>query len=88
MHPLQLHINLKHFKHMKKIVNKTVNLDLIGKDGNAFMIMGLFGSQAKKEGWTKDEIDAVIKEAKSKDYNHLLVTIENHCEPKDESHDN
>lgn len=70
---------------MKKIVNKTVNLDLVGKNGNAFVIMGLFGAQAKQEGWTKEEIDAVIEEAKSKDYNHLLATIVNHCEVKEEN---
>jgi hypothetical protein len=70
---------------MKKIINKTVNLDLIGKDGNAYMIMGLFGAQAKKEGWSRKEIDAVIEEAKSKDYNHLLMTIQNHCEVKEEN---
>lgn len=70
---------------MKKIVNKTVNLDLVGKNGNAFVIMGLFGAQAKQEGWTKEEIDAVIEEAKSKDYSHLLATIVNHCEVKEEN---
>lgn len=69
---------------MRKIIDKTVNLNLIGVNGNAFMIMGVFQMQAKKECWTQDEIDAVLKEAKSGDYNHLLATIENHCEPKDE----
>lgn len=73
---------------MKKTVNKTVNLDLVGVNGNAFMIMGVFQRQAKQEGWSKQEIDLVIKEAKRGDYNHLLATIENHCEPKNESHDN
>jgi hypothetical protein len=69
---------------MKKVVNKTVNLNLIGVNGNAFMIMGVFQRQAKREGWTQDEIDAVLTEAKSGDYHHLLATIENHCEPIDE----
>ncbi len=73
---------------MKKVVNKTVNLDLVGVNGNAFMIMGVFQRQAKREGWTQEQIDAVLKEAKSGDYNHLLATIENHCEPKNEDHDN
>lgn len=72
---------------MKKVIDKTVDLDLVGVNGNAFMIMGVFQRQAKREGWTQDEIDAVLKEAKSSDYNHLLSTIENHCEPKNESHD-
>ncbi|MCL7752456.1 hypothetical protein [Polaribacter sp. Z022] len=69
---------------MKKVIEKTVNLDLVGVNGNSFMIMGVFKRQAKKEGWTATEIEAVLEEAKSKDYNHLLATIENHCEPKNE----
>tara|TARA_R110000850_G_scaffold254614_1_gene380253 strand:- start:136747 stop:136968 length:222 start_codon:yes stop_codon:yes gene_type:complete len=72
---------------MKRVIEKTVNLDLVGVNGNAFMIMGVFGRQARKEGWSQDEIDSVLKEAKSGDYNHLLATIKNHCEPKDEDHD-
>jgi hypothetical protein len=66
---------------MKQQVNKTVNLDLEGVDGNAFAIMGVFTRQAKREGWTQQEIDLVLKEAQSDDYNHLLATILLHCEP-------
>lgn len=65
---------------MKKVIDKTVNLDLVGVNGNAFMIMGVFQRQARKEGWTQQEIEAVLTEAKSDDYNHLLATISNHCE--------
>lgn len=70
---------------MKKVIEKTVNLNLVGVNGNAFMIMGVFRKQAKRDGWTQEEIDLVLTEAKSGDYNHLLATIENHCEPKDEN---
>ncbi len=72
---------------MKKVIEKTVNLNLIGVNGNAFMIMGVFRRQAKKEGWSHEEIDAVLTEAKSSDYDHLLATFENHCEPKEENYD-
>jgi hypothetical protein len=72
---------------MKKVIDKTVNLDLVGVNGNAFMIMGVFQRQARREGWTQNEIDMVLDEAKSGDYNHLLATIENHLEPKDDSYD-
>lgn len=68
---------------MKKVIEKTVNLDLVGVNGNAFMIMAVFQRQAKREGWTQTEIDAVLTEAKSSDYNHLLATISNHCEVLD-----
>jgi len=73
---------------MRRVIEKTVNLDLVGVDGNAFMIMAVFRRQAKKEGWSPEEIEQVMNEAKSGDYVHLLATIENHCEPKDEDHDN
>ena len=69
---------------MKKVVNKTVNLDLVGVNGNAYMVMGVFRRQAVRDGWSKEEIDAVLTEAKSSDYDHLLATIVNHCEAVDE----
>lgn len=65
---------------MEQIVNKTINLTLVGIDGNAFSIMGAFQKQVRKEGWTSDEIKSVINEAMSSDYNHLLQTIMAHCE--------
>lgn len=57
------------------LVNKKVKLDLTGVDGNAYVIMGAFKKQAQKEGWTEQEIEVILEEAKSKDYDHLLATI-------------
>lgn len=65
---------------MDKLVNKTVKLDLVGTDGNAYSIMGNFQKAARKQGWSKDVIDLVINESMSRDYNYLLATIQNHCE--------
>jgi len=67
---------------MKRVIEKTVDLELDGVNGNAFMIMAVWRRQAVKEGWTSDEVKAVLDEAKSGDYNHLLQTIMNHCESK------
>lgn len=50
-------------------------MQLVGLDGNAFSIMGAFQKNARKQGWTTDEINAVLNEAKNGDYNHLLATI-------------
>ncbi len=69
---------------MENKINKTVNLELVGIDGNAFAIMGAFSKQARRERWTEEEIKTVLDEAKSGDYNHLLATIMDYCEPKDE----
>jgi ABC-type transporter Mla MlaB component len=52
-----------------------ITLDLTTIDGNAFAILSAFKRQAKKEGWTLEEINEVLKEAMSGDYNHLLQTI-------------
>lgn len=54
---------------------KKVILSLRGLDGNAFHILAAFSQKAKKQGWSKEEIDAVVKEAQSKDYGHLVGTI-------------
>ena len=53
---------------------KYVELELVGLDGNAFVLMGAFS-----QGWTKEEIDKVLTECKSSNYNHLLHTLICHC---------
>jgi len=61
-------------------MKKTVKCKLVGQDGNAFFLMGHFKNCAKKSGWTKEEIDEVMEEAMSGDYNHLVCVLSNHCE--------
>lgn len=41
--------------------------------------MGEFRYRAKKQGWTDAEIDKVIEECESRDYQHLLATLQTHC---------
>ena len=60
--------------------NKKVKMELIGMDGNAFSVMGNFSKNAKRQGWTQEEVDSVLNEAMSGDYNHLLATIVQHVE--------
>lgn len=45
---------------------------LVGVDGNAFAIMGYVTHAMKVEGFTKEERDEYLEDAKSRDYNHLL----------------
>ena len=66
------------------MVDKKVKLTFVGLDGNAFSLMGAFKSQARKEGWTKEKIEEVIKECTSSNYDHLLQTLIAHCEDEDE----
>ena len=57
---------------------KRVTLDLAQVDGNAFAIMGAFQQQARREGWTKEEINQVLTKCKSSDYDNLLTTVMGH----------
>jgi len=64
---------------METKIKKQITLELAGLDGNAFSLMGAFQRQAKREGWSKEEIDAVLEECKSGDYYHLLQTLMSYC---------
>jgi len=59
--------------------NKKVQLDLVGCDDSAFAILGAFSKAARRQKWTKEEIDAVVHKATEGDYNHLLATIMDYC---------
>jgi hypothetical protein len=60
------------------VVNKQVDLELVGLDGNAFALMGAFQRQARREKWTREEIKLVLDECQSGDYDHLLRTLMEH----------
>ncbi|HEY6193430.1 MAG TPA: hypothetical protein VI504_00160 [Candidatus Eisenbacteria bacterium] len=52
-------------------------LQLVGQDGNAFMILGLAIRAAKKAGWSQEQIDEYKQKATRGDYDNLLsVTME------------
>lgn len=66
---------------MTNLLNgKTVQMNLVGLDGNAFSLMGAFSSNARRQGWTKEEIDVVISQCMSGDYDNLLCTLVAHTE--------
>jgi len=68
-------------------IKKKVKLELVGLDGNGFVLIGTFQRQARREKWTAEEIKAVTDEAISGDYDHLLCTLSDHCESPEESED-
>jgi len=64
---------------MENLVNgKQVKMTLVGLNGNAFSLMGAFQKEAKLQGWTMKEINLVITECMTSDYNHLLITLMMH----------
>ena len=57
-----------------------VSMNLVGLDGNAFALMGEFQKNARRQGWEREEIDKVLDECISGDYNHLLRVLMAHTE--------
>ena len=67
---------------MKNLFNPPmrVTMNLVGLDGNAFSLMGAFQKNARSQGWTQEEIEKVLDECTSGDYNHLLRVLMAHTE--------
>jgi hypothetical protein len=65
---------------MTMSTTKKVRLRLVGLDGNAFNLLGKFEAAARRQGWEPDEIAAVLDEAMSGAYSHLVGTLARHCE--------
>lgn len=61
-------------------MKKKVKLELVGLDGNAFVLMGTFQREARRQGWNQEEIKTVIDDCMTSDYNHLLATLVANCE--------
>lgn len=57
-----------------------VTMNLVGLDGNAFALMGAFQKNARRQGWEHEEIEKVLDECTSGDYNHLLRVLMAHTE--------
>lgn len=55
-------------------------LKLTGVDGNAFVVLGAAQSAARKAGMPEEQWEAIMTEAMSGNYNHLLATLMNHFE--------
>jgi hypothetical protein len=60
---------------------KRIEIDLTGPNGNAFALMGIARNIAKqldRAGANDVEIDVIIKDMMSGDYEHLLEVFEKH----------
>jgi hypothetical protein len=53
---------------------------LVGVDGNAFCIMGYTEKCMKKAGFAKCDIDAMLREARSADYNYLIAVCNDYVQ--------
>ena len=53
-------------------------LKLLGRDGNAFAIIGAVIKAGRKAGWDRAKIEAIQTELMGGDYDHLLQTCMKH----------
>ena len=53
-----------------------VDVQLVGEDGNAFVILGICQREARQQGVSPEEIKAFMQEGMAGDYNHLLATCQ------------
>lgn len=51
-------------------------IDLAGPDGNAFALMGYASNFGRQLGKSKEEINEIIQEMKSGDYDNLIETFD------------
>jgi len=54
---------------------ENIEVELVGRDGNAYAILGRVIKAMREAGLEKSEIDAFTKEATQGDYDALLVTV-------------
>ena len=55
--------------------NDRPEVNLIGRSGNAFAILGACLKAARKAGWAPEKVQAVHDEMIAGDYNHLLAIV-------------
>lgn len=53
-------------------------LQLVGRDGNAFAILGAAFRAAKQAGWSQAQIDEYKQKATSGDYDNLLAVTQDY----------
>lgn len=61
-------------------MEKKVVGSLLGVDGNAFSLLGHFNRLAKEQGLPRQDVDKVLSEAMSGNYDELIVCLDSNME--------
>lgn len=61
---------------------QTAPYTLVGQNSNAYNLLGGWSEAATKNGWNKEDVDKVIEQATSGDYENLLRVLATHSTPK------
>ncbi|MFO0807572.1 MAG: hypothetical protein U0746_03030 [Gemmataceae bacterium] len=57
-----------------------MRMTLVGADGNAFNLLGLFRRRAREQGWSQEKIQEVTDRATAADYSNLLAVLSEHID--------
>ena len=60
---------------MTEVKHPEITVEIIGKNSNAFNILGICLNAMKQAKLPQSEINEFQREATSADYNHLLATV-------------
>ena len=60
---------VRHFRSLYKPIVPTIGEG----NGDPYLIMERFAKEAEKGGWVKEDVDLMIEEMQSANYDHLLV---------------
>jgi hypothetical protein len=63
---------------MNEVKYPNVSVDLIGRDGNAFLILGRVMKEMRRGGVSAEGIEDFRKDATSGDYDNLLRVVMNY----------
>ena len=56
--------------------NKGIEIDLTGPQGNAFFLLGTASKLGRQLGLDKDEIEIILRQMRSGDYENLINTFD------------
>jgi len=63
---------------IKKKPRDKMTIDLTGPQGNAYFILGTADQLGRQLGLDSDDLNAIMEDMKSSDYEHLIETFDKH----------
>lgn len=60
----------------KEELNRGIEIDLTGPQGNAFFLLGTAQKLGKQLGWDQVQIDELINDMMTSDYEHLVQSFD------------
>lgn len=63
---------------IRKKKDRPIVIDLTGPQGNAFALLGAAARFGRQLGYSNEELESMLDDMKSSDYEHLIEVFDNH----------